>query len=110
MVMMSQGAHGSVKHIGGMFSGRKAKIDTTWSVPKCFPGCPVSCITVVTVIQWYFLSFDGRNNVHKDTSPWKQEFLERQFFAPMAATMIYYEVLKRMTPGVELETQLFIKC
>ena len=70
--MMSQGVHGSTKHIGGTFSGRKAKIDTTWSVPKCFPGCPVSCITVVTVIQWYFPSFVGRMfNVQK-----KQEFFE----------------------------------
>ena len=92
MVMMSWGVHRCTKCIGGTFSGRKAKIDTTWSVPKCFPGCPVSCITVVNVIQWYFPSFDGRNNVHKDTSPWKQEFLERQeFIAQSAATMIYYE-------------------
>ena len=66
------GAHWCTKHIGGTFSGRKAKIDTTWSVPKCFPGCPVSCITVVTVIQWYFPSSVGRMfNVQK-----KQEFLE----------------------------------
>ena len=35
-----------------MFSGRKTRKDTTWSVPIVFPGCPVSCITV---IQWYFI-------------------------------------------------------
>ena len=72
MAVMSWGVHRSAKCIGGTFSGRKAKIDTTQSVPKCFPGCPVSHITVVTVIQWYFPSFVGRMfNVQK-----KQEFFE----------------------------------
>ena len=28
----------------------------------------------------------------------------------LISCLIYYEVLKRMTPGVELVTQLFIKC
>ena len=76
----------------GMFSGRKAKIDTTWSVPKCFPGCAVSCITIVTVIQWYFLPFHVRK-MFKENKKFleKQKFLERQFIAQSAATMIYYE-------------------
>ena len=41
----------------------------------------MSCITVIQ----YFPSF-LRNNVQKKTSPWKQEF-----FAQLAATMMYYE-------------------
>ena len=71
-----------------MFSGRKAKIDTTWSVPECFPGCPVSGILELSGI---FPPLMGETMFSKDTSPWKQEFLERQFHAPVAATMIYYE-------------------
>ena len=82
--MVSWGAYGCVKCTPGMFSGRKAKIDTTWSVPIVFPGCPVSCITVIQ----YFPSFVVRNNVHR-----KQEFLERQeFIAQSVATMIYHIV------------------
>ena len=75
----------------GWFSGRKTRKDTTWSVPIVFPGCPVSCITV---IQWYGIfpvlsPLSCENNVHR-----KQKFLEKQeSFAPMAATMIYYVVL-----------------
>ena len=76
MVMMLQGAYRCMKHIQDGFSGRKqGKIQ-----PGVFPGCPVSC---KTVIQQYFPSFSVRNNIHR-----KQEFLERQFFAPMAATMM----------------------
>ena len=41
----------------GWFSGRKTRKDTTWSVSIVFPGCPVSCITV---IQWYSLPFHVR--------------------------------------------------
>ena len=63
MAMMSQGAYGCMKHTPGMFSGRKAKIDTTWSVPKCFLDVQ-SCITV---IQWYFPSFDGVKQCSKKT-------------------------------------------
>ena len=53
-----------------------------------------------TVIQWYFPSFDGRNNVHRKKRPWKQEF-----FAQLVATMMYYEDTSRLT-----WTQHFIKC
>ena len=80
--------HMGVKNASGVFFWAEKPLklwkDTTWS------DSWMSSV-LHTVIQWCFPSFDGTNNVHKDTSPWKQEFLERQFFAPMATTMIYYE-------------------
>ena len=47
MVMMSRGHMGVQNALGVLFWLEKALKpwkDTTWSVPKCFPGCPVSSI------------------------------------------------------------------
>ena len=83
MVMTSWGAYRCMKHTQDTFSSRKTRKDTTRSVPIVFPGCPVSCMTVIQ----YVPSFLERNNVQK-----KLEFLERQeFIAQSVATMMYYE-------------------
>ena len=95
-----------MKCIGGTFSGRKAKIDTTWSVPKCIPGCSVSCITVVTVIQWYFPSLMGETDpllFIENKSSLRQESFTQGCHHDLLCSV------ERMTPGVELVTQLFIK-
>ena len=75
--------------------------------PGVIPGCPVSCITVVTVIQWYFPSLMGETEpllFIENKSSLRQAVLCTQ----CAATMIYYEVLKRMTSRCDnLITQLY---
>ena len=69
----------------GWFSGlenthNKERYNLEWFLSVFLDvQCPAYCNLVV-------FSLLCENNVQR-----KQEFLERQFFAPMAATMIYYE-------------------
>ena len=95
------GVHRCTKCIRGTFSGRKQGKIQPGVIPECFPGCPVSSITV---IQFSLLC--------ENSDQRKQEFLEtrvleRQFFAPMAATMIYYEDCMTL-PGWFYNTTLYL--
>ena len=64
------------------------------SVPKCF--LDVQCSVLYHC-----------NPVFSPTVHRKQEFLERQeFFAQLAATMMYYAVVEMMTPGLYLKHYL----
>ena len=101
VAMMSWGCTQVHKTYWGTFSGRKAKIDTAWSVPKCFPGCPVSCITVVTVIQWYFLPFHVRKMFKENKSSLISSSLH-QWLPPWFIMKIAWNF------QVDFITQLFI--
>ena len=89
-----------MKFIPDAFSGRKTRKDTTWSVPIVFPGCPVlhNCNPVFSILCEKADSL----LLHR-----KQEFLERQeSFAQLAATMMYYDVVKEWLQVDDLNTLL----
>ena len=86
--------HRCAKCIGGTFSGRNQGKIQPGVIPECFPGCPVSSIIVVTVIQWYFLLLSCEETVFKENKSSlrsRSSLRDRSSLHQSVATMIYYE-------------------
>ena len=87
-VMTSQGCVQVHESYQGYVFWQKTKKDTTWSdswMSSVLHNCS-DCNPVV-----FSLLFHVRKNVQRKQKVLETRVLERQFFAPVAATMIYYE-------------------
>ena len=86
--MMSWGCAWVHEMYQGYIFWQKTKKDTTWSdswMSSVLHNCS-DCNPVV-----FSLLFHVRKNVQRKQKVLETRVLERQFFAPVAATMIYYE-------------------